>query len=113
MKVISSYLKRHKTKAIGIGALGLLLHVIFFQSINSIMILPFLFYWMLLGIVFRFSEKYFFGIALFFLIISVPPFLFGNVELAERLSVWEFLFLILGFWQFFLFDILATYRKKK
>lgn len=113
MKEIVNKIKKHKGKAIFLGILGLFLHVLFFQSINSIMILPFLCYWLLLGIILKFSEKYFFSIAIFFLVLSVPPFLLGNVDLAERLSVWEFLFLVLGLWQFFLFSVLSQIKRKK
>lgn len=95
-----------------IGIIGLFLHVIYFQSVNSLMILPFLFYWIVIGILYKLNERYFFGIALFFLVLSVPPFLLGHMVLAERLSVWEFLFLILGLWQWFLFDVILNIRKK-
>lgn len=96
----------------GIGVIGLVLHVIFFQSINSLMILPFLFYWMFLGIIYKLNEKYFFGIALVFLTLSLPPFLLGNLDLAEKLSVWEYLFLVLGLTQWLFFDLLFKSRKK-
>ncbi len=97
----------------GIGVIGLILHVIYFQSVNSLMILPFFFYWIVIGILYKLDERYFFGIALFFLVLSVPPFLLGHMVLAERLSVWEYLFLVLGLWQWFLFDVLLNIRKKK
>jgi len=110
---MSKFLSKYKIQVFCVGVIALLFHVIFFQSINSIVLLPFLFYWIFLGIVYKISEKYFFGLALIFLVLSVPPFLFGNMELAERLSVWEFLFLILGLWQWFLFDVLINIRRKK
>lgn len=106
------FLKKHKVLSICLGIGALFLHVIFLQSINSLMILPFLFYWIAIGIIYTLNEKYFFSVAILFLILSVPPFLLGNMELAERLSVWEFLFLILGLWQWFVFDIVVPKIKK-
>ena len=112
MKNKIKYLKKNKNLFLCIGMVALFLHVIFFQSINSLMILPFLFYWIFIGILYKLEEKYFFGIAIFFLVLSVPPFLLGHIVLAERLSVWEFLFLILGLWQWFVFDIILPKIKK-
>jgi len=113
MKNLSNFIKKNKIQFLSIGIVALFLHVIFFQSINSLMILPILFYWIVIGILCKLDERYFFGIALLFLVLSVPPFLLGHMVLAERLSVWEFLFLILGLWQWFLFDILLNIRRKK
>src|SRR3989344_3807798 len=112
MKNLSNFIKKNKIQFLSIGIVALFLHVIFFQSINSLMILPILFYWIVIGILCKLDERYFFGIALLFLVLSVPPFLLGHMVLAERLSVWEFLFLILGLWQWFLFDIILPKIKK-
>ena len=112
MKNMSKFLKKNKILVLSVGMIALFLHVIFFQSINSIMILPFLFYWIVIGIFYKLDERYFFGIAIFFLVLSIPPFLLGHIVLAERLSVWEFLFLILGLWQWFIFDIILPKIKK-
>lgn len=112
MKNISKYLKKNKIRVIFVGIIAVFLHVIYFQSVNSLMILPFLFYWIAIGILCKLDERYFFGIALFFLVLSVPPFLLGHIELAERFSVWEFLFLILGLWQWFVFDIVIPKIKR-
>lgn len=112
MKIISVFPHIDRNYLFAIGVIGLIVHIAFFQSINSIMLLPFLFYWFLLGAIYRLNDKYFFGIALLFLILSIPPFLLGYKELAERLSVWEFLFLILGLWQWFIFEIVIPKIKK-
>lgn len=109
---MSIFLNKNKIPVLCAGIIALFLHVIFFQSINSLMILPFLFCWIIIGIFYKLDEKYFFGIAIFFLVLSVPPFLLGHIVLAERLSVWEFLFLILGLWQWFVFDIILPKIKK-
>ncbi|CAN5194789.1 hypothetical protein BH11PAT1_BH11PAT1_0100 [soil metagenome] len=113
MKKIRDVLKNNKKYLIGIGVLGLLFHIYYFQSINSVMILPVFFYWMFLGITYRFSEKYFFGIALIFLLFVPIFFLQNNFSLAEKLSVWEFIFLILGLTQWILFDVIFYKTKKK
>lgn len=112
MKNRLAFLKKNKILALGVGIIALFLHVILFQSINSLMILPFLFYWIIIGILYKLDERYFFGIALFFLVLSVPPFLLRHMVIAERLSVWEFLFLILGLWQWFVFDIVIPKIKR-
>lgn len=113
MKRIGDVFRKHKRVFFAIGIIGLFVHIILFESINSTMLVPFLIYWMFLGIVYKLNEKYFFGLALFFLILSVPPFLFGKLVLAERFSVWEYLFLVMGLWQWFLFDVLLAIRRKK
>lgn len=112
MKNMSIFLNKYKIPVLCAGIIALFLHVIFFQSINSLMILPFLFSWIIIGIFYKLDEKYFFGIAILFLVLSVPPLLLGNTIIAERLSVWEFLFLILGLWQWFIFDIVLPKIKK-
>lgn len=112
MKGLRDIFKKGKVFFFAIGIIGLFLNIILFQSINSIMLLPFIFYWIFLGIRYKLDERYFFGIALFFLVLSVPPFLLGHMTLAERLSVWEFLFLILGLWQWFVFDIVIPKIKQ-
>lgn len=103
-RLIQIFTKNNKKPFI-VGIIGIFVNIIFFQSINSIMLLPFLLYWILLGIFYKLDEKYFFGLALFFLILSVFPFLQGDFVLAEKFSVWEFLFLILGLWQWLLLEI--------
>lgn len=112
MKNMSKFLKKKKILFLSVGIIALFLHVIFFQSVNSVMILPFLLYWIVIGIFYKLNEKYFFGIALVFLVLSVPPFLTGHMVLAERLSVWEYLFLVLGLWQWFIFDIVIPKIKR-
>lgn len=112
MKNISVFLNKNKIPVLASGIIALFLHVIFFQSINSLMILPFLFSWIIIGIIYKLDEKYFFGIAIFFLVLSVPPLLLGKIFLSERLSVWEFLFLILGLWQWVFLQI-PFFNKKK
>lgn len=112
MKRLRDIFKKSKTFFFTIGIIGLFLNIILFQSINSIMLLPFIFYWIFLGIRYKLDEKYFFGIAIFFLILSVPPLLFGNLELSEKFSVWEFLFLVLGLWQWVFLQMTFFHKKK-
>lgn len=112
MKRLRDIFKKSKAFFFTIGIIGLFLNIILFQSINSIMLLPVILYWIFLGIRYKLDERYFFGIALLFLVLSVPPFLTGHMVIAERLSVWEYLFLILGLWQWFIFDIIVPKIKR-
>ncbi|SRR5258708_3699104 len=112
MKNIAKFLNKKKLQVYCVGIVALFLHVLFFQSVNSLMILPFLFYWIVIGILCKIDERFFFGIALVFLTLSVPPFLQGNLDLAEKLSIWEYLFLVLGVTQWLLFDVLFPNARK-
>lgn len=113
MKNLSIFFHHNTILLFAIGIVGLVVHIIFFQSINSVLLLPFLFYWLLLGVIYKFSEKCFFIIALVFLIASVVPFLLGNLELAEKLSVWQYLFVILGLIQWLLYDVIFPKHKSR
>ncbi len=113
MKKSKQIIKKGKKIFIFAGVLGLVLHIILFQSINSLFILPILFYWFFLGVVYRFHEKVFFSIALFFLVLTPFAFLLNQFSLAEKFSVWEILFLLLGLTKWLLFDILFKKRKNK
>lgn len=113
MKKILEIIKKNEKIFIAIGCLGLLLHLWFFQSINSIMLVPFMLYWLFLGFFYKLNEKYFFGIALFFLVLTVPFFLLGQFALAEKMSVWEFLFLIMGLLVWGIRELPLPRRKKK
>lgn len=112
MKNVPKFLNKNRTLLLFLGIVALFIHVALFQSINSFMILPFLLYWIIIGIFYKLDEKYFFGIAIFFLVLSVPPLLFGNLELSEKFSVWEFLFLILGLWQWVFLQMTFFHKKK-
>ena len=112
MKNLLEFTEKNNKILFGIGILILIVHIVLFQSINSVFLAPPILYWILLGIIYRLNEKYFFGIALCFLIFSVPPLLIGKLDLAEKFSVWEYLFLVLGLFQWFIFDIFLPMRKK-
>lgn len=103
---------KNKNKPFIIGIVGIFVNILLFQSINSIMLIPFLFYWIFLGIFYRLDEKYFFKLALFFLVLSIFPLIQKDLVLAEKFSVWEYLFLILGLWQWVFLQMTFFHKKK-
>ncbi len=112
MKKAFNIFWKNKNSPFALGLIGIFGEIFLSPSSNSILLLVLLLYWLFLGIRTKLDEKYFFGLAMVFLILSVIPFLFGNFTLSERLSVWEFLFLILGLSQWFIFDIIVPKIKK-
>lgn len=52
--------------------------------------------WIFLGYFYRFDEKIYFGMAIFFLLASLPFLLFNRPFLSEKMAVWEFIFIIIG-----------------
>lgn len=95
---------------IGIGLT--IINLIFFPSTNSPALLAVMAYWIILGLFYKIKEKFFFILAIFCLILSVPPLLLKNLMWAERFSVWEFLFLILALWQWFYLELMDKISKK-
>ena len=103
-------IKKYELVLFILGIIGVSINIILIPSTNSQVLLMIIAYWMLLGIIYKTTEKFFFILALICLILSTIPFLLGNMLLAERFSVWEFLFIILGLWQWF---FLQLKRKNK
>lgn len=99
-----------KIKALGI--FGVIINIIFFQSINSPVLAILMIYWLTAGAVYKINEKFFFTLALICLILTVPPFLLNSMVLAERFSVWEFLFIILALWQWLYLELRDKINKK-
>lgn len=112
MKRILSSFQKNKKIYLTVGAVCIFAEILFGRGSNSLLLLILLLYWMFLGVVYRLDEKYFFAFAIFFLILSVIPFLLGNYTLAEGISVWEFLFLILGLCQW-VFLGLPFFKRRK
>jgi len=82
-----------------LGGIGLLLDIIFSQSVDVIPQMVIVLFWLILAWLYRLSEKIFFAMAVIFLILTPIPLIFENKILAEKFAVWEFLFIGLGlFW---------------
>lgn len=105
IKQIKLFLKNRRRLSLILGILAVIVNIIFFQSTYSLALLLILAYWVIVGVFTRIDEKFFFKLALIFLVLAVPPFLLKQISVAERFSVWEFLFLILGLWQYFYLEL--------
>jgi len=82
-----------------LGGIGLLLDIIFSQSVDVIPQMVIVLFWLILAWLYRLSEKIFFAMAVIFLILTPIHLIFGREILAEKLAVWGFLFIGLGlFW---------------
>lgn len=98
-KQLKKGLIKFKLLLLLLGGAALFGQLLFFQSTDSLLLIFISLFWFILGLLYRFDEKYFFALAIVFLVLTVPPFLLGNYTLAEKFSVWQFLFLTLGLWQ--------------
>lgn len=112
MKKIKFFFKKHQRWAFLLGIFGVMLNIVFFQSTNSPVLAILMFYWLITGAVYQISENFFFILALSCLVLTVPPFLLKHMVLAERFSVWEFLFLILALCQWFYLELRDKISKK-
>lgn len=112
MRKIKLFVKKYQRLAIFLGISGVILNIIFFQSTNSPVLAILMFYWLITGAVYQINEKFFFILALICLVLTVPPFLLNDLVLAERFSVWEFLFLILALWQWLYLELRDKISKK-
>ena len=99
------FLKKYQKWGISLGIIGTVFNILFFQSTNSVVLLFFLAYWLIIGVIYKISEKFFFTLALICLVLTVPPFLLNHMVLAERFSVWEFLFIVLALWQYLYLEL--------
>lgn len=110
MNKIKQIFRKNKLLFISLGIAIVLINILFFPSTDSQVLIAIIFYWLAMGFIYQFNEKFFFALAMVFLVLTPVPFLSGNMLLAERFSVWEFLFIILGLWQWF---FLQLKRKNK
>lgn len=106
------FLKKYQKLGISLGIIGTVFNILFFQSTNSLALLFFLAYWLIIGAVYQISEKFFFTLALICLVLTVPPFLLNHLVLAERFSVWEFLFIMLALWQWLYLELRDKISKR-
>lgn len=113
MKKIETLLEKYQWFLFSLGIGWTIINLIFFSSTNSLALLVIIIYWLTLGVIYRISEKFFFVLAIVCLILTVPPFLLKKLMWAERFSVWEFLFLCLGLWQFFYLELKEKFSRKK
>lgn len=112
MKKTKLFLKKYQRWAFFLGIFGVMINIAFFQSINSLVLGLLTIYWLIIAAVYKINEKFFFALALVCLVLTVPPFLLNGMILAERFSVWEFLFLILALWQWFYLELRDKISKK-
>lgn len=112
MKKISFFLKKYQRLAIFLGILGVIVNIIFFQSTDSRVLIVFIIYWLIIGAIYNMSEKFFFALALICLVLTVPTFLLNGLVLAERFSVWEFLFIVLALCQWLYLELKDKISKK-
>lgn len=110
-KMIKEKLGQYRLLVISLGLGGVIVNLSFYPSVDSQALLILIFYWILIGIIYKTSEKFFFFLALLCLILTVPFFLFKNMIFAERFSVWEFLFICLGLWQYFYLEVRNKLKK--
>ena len=105
MKKMKQFLEKHQRLAIFLGIFGVIINIAFFQSINSPVLVLLMIYWVIIAAVYKIGEKFFFILALICLVLTVPPFLLNHMVLAERFSIWEFLFIVLALWQYLYLEL--------
>ncbi len=111
LKMIKEKFGQYRLLFISLGLGGVIINLSFYPSVDSQTLLVLLFYWIFLGAIYKISEKFFFFLALLCLILTVPFFLFKKMIFAERFSVWEFLFICLGLWQYFYLEVRDRLKK--
>lgn len=111
-KDISIFVKKYIIFFVCLGVAGIVVSLKISQGVSTPLLLLLFFYWALLGILLLFTEKIFFGVSLVFLILSTFPYLSNNFVLAQKLSVWMYMFLLLGLTQGFCKEIFSKKIKK-
>ncbi len=112
--VLKGLRKNNKIRiaAILAGFLLSLAGVFIFRGLNSSFTAFVFLYWLLIFYVLSFEERWFFLIAIFFLI-PVPFVLITKRErLAEAFAVWEFIFISLGLCKWIINELLIFVKSK-
>lgn len=112
LNVAINFVKKKKRIFVTMGIIAVFIDIFLFPSTQSLLLLIISLYWISLSVVYKLHEKFFFGIALVFLVLTVPPFVIEHFTLAERISVWMYLFLILGLIQWMILEIVLPKFKR-